>query len=645
NSDFGDQFQGYEAAIFLGLCSKELGDNRKAYDAFDSALGIKGFYDQDEKGHYKFDPVAQDIVVRAEYFKAQAMNDIHDYDTALKAVAELFDYCPEMKKDPLGFAARIEEGKAVAGKGDLKKAIQLLEKVRDDAGKGSPWAGSANDAISLVQGGTGSGVVAIAPDKAIASAKAAMDRGRVPEGLNQLRNTIASLEAASPEEQAKWLPTCWLELGMAYMGQKRFDEAAACFDACQARFPSADQAPTALFQGAMARSQLNGAKNNEFDKSAYLDTLKVLQSKYSSAPETQASSFLLGMERFQARDFAKAAAEFEKTTEKAKKLYDQALYMAGVSHVMEGRRLASEKKNDDAKSEFLQARASLEKAIKWATDGAKVGEAEGERASMLKRLAFDARCRLAEVALFPLIKDPARALEAASAAEKGLGEGAEPDKIAEARLLAVQAHLAADDVAKAEEMVASMGTAAGQSPRTAQAEREVAIAVDKMADAAKKEKKGDSKALYAKAADHYTRWFKVSEDAGVDLSAKDLARAADRLYSLSILVNALPDGTASFVQVEDLKKLEAPSRFADAAAVYEAACKEAGNAADAAMLHMKMGECYGFAGDFDKARKGLMECCARKKLLKEEVEKGEDGKPVKIVSVDVGVASKETILL
>jgi TolA-binding protein len=472
-----------------------------------------------------------------------------------------------------------------------------------------------------------------------------MDRGRPAEGLGQMRNLIASLEAGSADDQTKWLPTCWLELGMAYSGLKRFDEAAACFDACQARFPSADQAAGALFQAAMARSQLNGSKNNDYDKNAYLDTLKILQSKYSDKPEAKASSFLLGMERFQARDYAKAAGEFEKTSETAKKLYDQALYMAALSHVMEARRLSSDKKADEAKTEFAHARVSLEKAIAWASGGAKVGESEAERANTLKKIAFDARCRLAEVALFPLMKDPAKALEAAAAAEKGLGENPDADKVAEARLLAVQAHLAAEDVAKAEDMVASMGTAAGQSPRTAQAEREVAIAIDKMADAAKKDKKDEAKALYTKAADHYTRWFKVSESAGIDLSAKDLARAADRLYSLSIIVNALPDGTESFVQVEDLTKLEAAGRFSDAAAVYEGACKAAGASPDAAMLFMKMGECYGFARDWDKARKALLECCTRKKLLKEEVEKDDAGKPVKVVNIDVNVASKETILL
>src|SRR5207253_7950942 len=125
-----------------------------------------------------------------------------------------------------------------------------------------------------------------------------------------------------------------------------------------ARFPAAEQAPTALFQAAMARSQLNGSKNNEYDKQAYLDTLKILQSRYVSSPEANASSFLIGMERFQARDYTKAAPEFEKTSTSAKKLYDQALYMAALSHVMDARRLAGEKKAEDAKAEFTQARSS-----------------------------------------------------------------------------------------------------------------------------------------------------------------------------------------------------------------------------------------------------------------------------------------------
>jgi len=650
NFEYTDQYLGYESAIYLGLCTKELNRVPEASAAFESALGIKDFFDRDDQGNYLLDQGAQDIVSRACYFKAQMLNEVKDFEGALKSVKDMFDLMPSLSKSPLGFAARIEEGKAWAGKGDAKKAIQLLEKVRDDA-KGTSWAATTVEAIALIQGGGAGG--SVAPEKGISTAKVAIDRGRIAEGLAGLRFLIAQLEGAPPEEQKKWLPIAWNELGRAYMNEGRFDEAAASFEALVARTKDKDLAPGALFQCAMAYLQANSAKNNDFDKNKYLDTLKKLQKDFPDDDAAKASSFFLGIERYSARDYLTAAKEFEKTAPSAKKLYDVALYQTGLCYYMEGRRLASDKEKKDeagAKAMFAQAQVALKKAIDWAANEAheKGGvPREGERAASLKKIAFDARCRLAEVFGHPLMRDAEKALAAAQEAEQGLGAGAEQEKVAEARYLAVVAFLLSDKAEKAEEIVASMGVDCPKAPRTALAEREVGAAFDRLAEAARKANPAGAKDHFRKAADHLTRWLALSLEAEVDLGAKDggrdLTRAADKLYIYAKLLNGLDEEkTQSFVEVEDLTKLTEAARFLSAAKAYAEVLKTP--AADW-KVGIKLGQCFGFARDFAKAKEQLFSVCQTEKILKIETEKGEKGKDVQVTNIDVKVAGANPFLL
>jgi tetratricopeptide (TPR) repeat protein len=654
NFDYARDFLGCEAAIYLGLCAKELGNILQAATAFEAALGVKDFFEQDDQGHYALDVLGQDIVSRACYFKAQMLNETKDHDGALKAVKDLFELMPALAKSPLGFAARIEEGKAWGGRGDMKKAQGILDRVAEEA-KGTPWAQGAKEALALLGQGGGAGLT-VAPEKVIPGAKSSIDRGKVPEGLASLRNLIAQLEGASPEDQKKWLGIAWSELGKAYLELRRYDEAAAAFEALVGRAKDKELSPAALFQEAMAHLQANGARNNDFDKNNYLEALRKLQKDYPDDDAAKASSFFLGIERFSARDYVAAAKEFEKTTASAKKLYDAALYQAALCYVMEGRRLASDKegKKDEAgaKAMFSQAQLALKKAIAWASEEAfeKGGvPKEGDRAATLAKMAFDGRCRLAEVYGHPLIRDAAKALAAAQEAERGLGAGADPDKVAQARYLAVQGFLLADQVDKAEGMVGTMGRDCPKAVLTAQAERDVAASFDRMAEEARKTSLETALPLYRKAADHLTRWFEIGSDKENDLdlgardAGRDLSRAADKLYIYAKLLNGLDDvKVQSFVEVEDLTKLGDANRFLTAARAYKEVVQ---TPAGDWKVGIKLGQCHGFARDWDNAQKVLLSVCKAENLLVERKAKDEKGKDVTVTEVDVSVAGANTFLL
>jgi hypothetical protein len=627
NFDFGDKPQGYDAAIYLGFIRKELGNLKGSIDAFTSAVGLKDFFFDHEDGKYHIsDPAMADIIARALYFKAQTLNEVKESQKAIEAAKELFETLPGYQREPIGRAMRIEEAKAWWALGDTKKATKILNDVMAEDPKGNE-GGLAKVTLGQLQGGGGASG-AMAPERSFAIAKGMIDGGKFVEGTNRLRLLIADLEfaAAAPQPEpdtVKWLPISWFELGRAYLDASRFDEAVAVFEALASRFKESEQAPEALLSKATALASLNGAKANRFDDERYVETLRALSTLYADHPAAKASAFLLGNKKFAEKDYAAAAREYEKVSEAAGKYYDISLYQIGVSYVMEGRRLLQEKKSAEGKLAFASAKRAFEKAIAWCDGGAAAkGELKGERDANLKKLAFRARCRLAEVYLLPILKEPERALEAAVAAEKGLGASADAESLAEARLLIVQAHILGDALDKAEEAQGKLAAAAPESARTARGHRELAIALDGAASKAKEAKKlEEATSLLARAADQYAAWADVSRKAELPVPGSDYVKAGDRLYSMALELNNLKEDV-SFADVDDLSKLPAAARFGQAEVAYEAAL--AAGVPDAWLVRLKASECLGFMGAFDRSAALFEPLIASEKLLKEE--KDEKGK-------------------
>lgn len=617
NFEYADTIVGYEAAIFLGLAQRDLGKTDEAIAAFDAAAALMSLFEEGEP----LDPGIADIVTRGLFLKAQTLNQARSFDRALKAATDFYATFPDLVEanDRLALAMKLEEAEARAGIGDVKKAVEIINKVQDMDPQG-PLGALAREKLGQITGAGGGPAVAVAPDRAIGAAETLIDKGRAPEGLQRFRLLIADLEAAG-DDGKQYLPKAWSRLGRAYHGLKRFDEAAACFEQVARRFKDSPEAPGSLFYAGICRQSMNGARPNDFDKKAYLDTLRALSTNYANDTAAKASAFLLGSERLEARDYPNAAKEYEKVTEAAGEYYDAALYQAAVAWLLEARSQA--KKNEAAaKDAFGKARVAFEKAIQWAEGGAEAKGADmaGDRGATLRKLGFQARSRLAEILLHPLVKDVKAALEAAKAAERSATEAANPDpeRIAEARLLMVQAYLAEDDVEQAEQALEALAAAAPESPRRVHGEREVAVALDLRSRDPKVQ--GDAAALASlrsRAATHYAQWIDVAVKAGVTIPPADALVAGDQLFKLAVQLNGLPDDTLSFGAMSDLSELKDPKAFKLAGDAYAFAIA-AGEAKlkDAWLVLVKLGECRGFTKEFAEARQALERAVASEKLVK-----------------------------
>jgi tetratricopeptide (TPR) repeat protein len=628
--DFCDQVPGYEAQLDLGLAEKELHAQEEAVAAFRGAAGLLGMaYPEGVPRGEAMDPVVGDIVGRALYFLAQLQVEAGQYQAALGAVKEFRDHFPDLvaRDDRLALAVALEEAKARSGAGDTAAAAQLIKAVQA-ADPDGPMGAMARATLSVLSG-TG-----VSPEDAIVAAEALLDGGDVARGLARLRALVVQLEAAGAKGQAA-LPLAWYTMARAYYEQERFDEAFACFDLVARRYATSPYTARALFYAANCAGRLQAMGTSSFDEARYTEALTTLTKRFPGDTTAQAAGFLLGNQAVGAHDFVGAAARYATVTPAAGEYYDAALYQVGSVWTQEGRAQAA---HDEAaaRAAYGKALAAFKACIDWAAgNGGGTVDPASERGVTLKRLAVESWLRTAELRLDRLALDPAAALAAAKAAEAAVGPG-HRERTAQARALAVRAHLAASQLPEAEAALKALLEVGAGTSRAAVAARDVGVALDQRAQALLRDDPTGARALLARAADCYALWLDGGSGGG--LGYLQAARAGDRLFSIALVLNELPPTTVAFTDVADPAKLPAADRFGQAARAYTLALAGRPEETPPAELTpwrvaVKLGECLGFAGRYADAARTL------RKVVDAEHLVGADQR------IDVRVARDEQLLL
>ncbi len=567
-----------EAGMLLGLAEKDQGKLEEAVAAFDgSASVIKTVLPEGKK---VTDPYYGDILARALYLRTQALCDKSDWPKALESVKEFLVYFPDgdKKGDQLAQFLKIEEARAKNGSGDQKGALKILDGLLATPATPAVAYNANKTKNDLLGKGGGGGANELSPDKALQAAESMLDGGKKPQGLNRLRQLIAELEVAKTKEGDAMLPGVWYRLARGYFEEDRFDEALVCFDLVVSRYGSDPNAAKAAFYSATCAGRMQGALANDLDKGRQEKALKTLQEKYPKAPETKAGSFLLGNIKLGNKDYVAAAAEYDKVPQDAGEFYEAAIYQSAVVWMLEARGRVAKKDENGAKEAYAKAVTSFQKTITWGDGAAGRGiDPASDRMANVRKVQAESWLRIADIRLTPLMKDPAKALEAAQNSEKALGASGTPERVGEARYYSVQAQLAKADLAAAETALSDLVAVAPDLKRTADAERDVAAALDqKLQDLRKdpKSPKAEVESVMARAADHYSRWLAISQKNQFPISMLQASRAGDRLFLLAILINGLPEGTFGYTEVEDLKTLPAVNRFEQAAKAFEFAARQ-----------------------------------------------------------------------
>lgn len=582
----------FEAGLQVGYAERERGRLAEAAAAFGGAAELAGQLLREEwRGKRTTDDPTGWALAQALWLRTQALCDQGAHEDALACARVFAGRFPgaAARGDALAQLVLVEQARATAGAGDAKAALALLEPLLARPANGA--VARAARAAKREAAGQGSGD-GLAAEDALRAAEALVERGQAVQGLARLRLLIAELERAGERGEPS-LVQAWSLSARAYLAAARLDEAGACLLVVARRWPRDPRAPRALLEAAVCAGQVGSLLPNELDARRQEDALRALQG-YPDAPERHAASLIAGDVALGARAYPAAASSYAAVPEAAGELHDLALHRVALAWQREAAARAAAKDEGGARGAHASALAAQERALAWGDGAAARGvDPASDRGAALRRLQVEGWLRLAELHLTPLARDPARALEAARRVEP---LAPAPERLAEARALAVRAQLAAGDLAAAEAALAGLVAVAPDAKRTAEAERDVAAALDASADPA----------VAGRAADHYARWLAIAREGGLPVSRLQAARAGDRLLRLALLLNGLPEGTFGPGDVPEGRALPDPARFEQAAAAYELAVglapapgEPAGDATAPWLVLVKLGQCLGFLGRFE----------------------------------------------
>jgi hypothetical protein len=607
----------FEAGLLVGHAERERGRLAEAAAAFGGAAELAdSLLTTSWRAKRTTDDAVGAALAQALWLRTQALCDQAAWQDALAAAEQFAARFPGAARrgDALAQLLEVERARATAGSGDAKAALELLEPLV--ARPANAAVARAARAAAREAAGQGSGD-GLAPDDALRAAEALLERGQAAQGLARLRTLIAELERAGERAEPS-LVTAWSLSARAYLAAARLDEAGACFLLVARRWPKDARAPRALLEAATCAGWLRALLPNEGDARRQEEALRALEVGYPDSPERHAASLIAGDVALGARAFPVAAASYAAVPEAAGELHDLALHRVALAWQREAAARAAAKDEAGARDAHARALWAQERALAWGDGAVARGvEPSSERGATLRRLQAAGWARLAELHLAAQGRDPAKAIEALGHAEAACA--GEPARLAEARALAVQAHLAASDLAAAEAALAGLVAVAPEGRRTAEAERDVAAALDAAIRAA------PDLALAARAADHYARWLAISQKSGLPVSRLLAARAGDRLLRLALLLNGLPEGTFGFGEVPEERALPAATRFEQAAGAYELAAglpPAPGEPADGAtapwLVLVKLGQCLGFLGRFEACVATIDRAVALERLVDDQ---------------------------
>jgi tetratricopeptide (TPR) repeat protein len=611
-ASYADTLQAYQSANLVGQCWNELGDFRKAAQAFEGAASLaEQFKDGSGQPHVNH-PVAAEIIQRALYFKAQASNRAGKPADARAAVDRAIRLFPEVRKRPIGLALRIEGGQAFAKQAKYREAEAALREVVQDDPEGPGGAQARERLGDLIGKGDSRMEGDLGP-----IIEGLFQKNEVARAIRILRQALArfdlqgSLDAAAKRDLAEKAPPVLMWLGKAYDKSERNREAALVFEELMERYPAHKLAPEAAFQSVRSRLLANAAASSKFDQERYEEDLKRLTDKYPRSPQAAAGQFLKAEEAMKAGKFDDAVRLYLAVPETAGQYRDTALYQAGLAAWSRAVRTPSLK---DAKPHYDRAEKILKDTLAACTKE-EPGQ-DPDRAQNRARVRVAARVKLADIYSSSAIKRFPEALQVIDATQKE--DSPDPDQVAllnQSRVRTLSALGRLDDAVQAYQALRQ------SHPSTrllASLCREVAMAYDNRAAEVHKaggDGQKDYKPLLSKALEFYAAAFDESRRLRAPFPASTQVKTADRALAIALEVTGLPEGKDSFTDL--LGKPPPPREVWERAVklLEEAKPKQRGSKGTDWLPLAKLGRAYGFLGDWVKARAALEEALVWGELL------------------------------
>ncbi len=579
NLRFGQEDQGYEAAIDMSEAYKEIGDEESALISLESALSIEKnrspdydpLHPPDARKGLKLDPGSLDVFARASMAKGKGLKNKRDWAKALLALEKPFadakasgaEVEKEFLNTPLAKALIIERAEALGRTNKMKEAQADLNKLikEDESG---PTGQLARAMLAKLAGGGGGAVedkdAGVDSVRALALMQEALNKGEYNNTTSYAR---LAMRKAKEEGKPDIIPQALVGLSQAYFDLGRYYEAAIGYEEICRRYKDSKVAPEAARGRVNCYNILRLRAPNAHDKKEYEEALQFLTQNFPNEGKGF-GDYLLALQYQEEGKFEEAAKSYDKVPTEAGDMYDKSLYTASLCRYLSAQQAIKEKK--DPKDILNVTAANLKKAIDFfaKTDGI----AEDRKK---KRFDLDAEARflLADVLLKEQVNRPAEVLPLFEKAQKDYEGNA--DRLSRAGFWCILANLKLGRLEAAEGDCNLLLEKYKGEKRTVLACKEVGVALHRDCEAKKKTlSPEDRKKLKSRIAKYYARWILDGlEKAETSPPIRDVQRTANHLFEMALDIAGQPEDGGFIQEVEDTFEAgDAKQIFADARDIY-----------------------------------------------------------------------------
>jgi len=585
--EFGDKLLAYEAYVYLGLALKTLGKNQEALVELDDAIKLRETYEKSAEGKFLVPSYGLDIVSGATLQKVLLLTEMKDPGGAVAAAKDYFEKVTEPYAGEQALAVHAAQVDALIAQDDKKTAADLAQALVDRDPQG-PWGARGKDQLSILLGKGGPSSAdggALGPDKMLRAAETLATRGEYERSLDACRQVLAGIPGM--ENEANLGAEAYLLMGAIYGRLEWLHEAAVAYDAAAELYPDGEKTPDAVWRAANCYLQLQSQEKRRIYDRRLSDRLQLLTTRYGTHPSATMAQ-LIGAQKHEAEQEWLRASELYKAVPATSPARPNALFGAGNCHYMLSRRLDQERKADEAKLHRKNAVTLLDEAVQ-ATEQAAQKTLDREALARLADLGFKARMVLAAIALHE-----GRAADVFKALDAVDEKGADPDKLAQAWRLRIEALEAQGKLDEAVQLLEKRMVDDPEGRGTAAAAGVLARSLDRRAAEEKAPARADE--LWKRASRYYLLSVK-SQLKGIDLRPADLEEVANRLYVMGLHFNKIAEGQDSFVELAAGARVPAPEHFEQAASLYEAVL----SAIPSYKALISQGRCLGFLGRWKDA--------------------------------------------
>ncbi len=612
--DYGDTVFGFQGLVYEGLCYQEKQEWDDAFAAFNDAIRLREYYEVDSKGVYQITGFEADLVSWAVQQKVTLQLQRGMAAEAIAEAKSFLETTPAPDEARQGLAIRALLADAYLKAGDIRAAGAQADKLVEADPRG-PWgaAGRSIQAKLLQTGGP------IDPSNVLQIAITMRDQGKPERAL-----TIAhqALDAVGRNSKLADIGVdAWLFIGSVYAQQDMDNEASAAFDAAIEQFGSNEKVAEAVYQAMKVYSRLNKAEKKNYYKLRAEERQKTLATKFPNHDRAWEAQLFEADQLVADGKFVEAAELYGKVLPSAPS-YLESQFRAGSAyfdHAIE--LLKVESSRAEAKTFADQAERLMKKAMDEADT--KAARSEGAERARFDSISLRARNRLAYLYLQPEINRPQDVLPLLAGADERFAST--PEALTIFWGYRVDALRQQDKIDEAVALLDGLIKRTPDSPVIPRIAGNLARELDKRATELREAKK-DREAAEArrKAASLYAIAGRALLRE-VPIDVRQVNDTADRLFTLGLIANEVPDEQVTFVGWDPKKNQETANWTLATELLTKALDAQPGY-----KMEITLGRTLGFLGNYERATAVLGALFDREKIFDDKgqlIRKNYQGKP------------------